>query len=329
VTLGYSGSRTRLRSAQAAAAPFVTPEVVSLGDSDGNRTMRYGGTIDVLPVDGLRAGVGFWHEAIAGEVDEVSGTSMLGRVTAVLSPGLTLSAEGGAARFGGPRREPGPPNATGRSWGTIQAGARLRARPTSGGASIDLRVERAPLGFNPELVQNQATRTETRVVVDAPLGLFRVRGAGRAGRIEALGEPANGRLSIEGGVLLPLGGRVLPSVVYRVSGFDRPSSAGYFAPRSARTVEIGTYLEAGDDGPVSLAADLGAGLQRVAEHGAAAGSWSRVWRAWAQGSVALGPSRSWSIELEAYDSPFALEGASAGGNWRFLSVSSGIRWCLR
>jgi hypothetical protein len=43
----------------------------------------------------------------------------------------------------------------------------------------------------------------------------------------------------------------------------------------------------------------------------------------------LGPGRSWFVEIEAYDAPFALDGAAADGSWRFLSVTSGLRWVIR
>jgi hypothetical protein len=211
----------------------------------------------------------------------------------------------------------------------VHAAARLRARMPANGPSMDLRLERAPLGFSPDLVKNEVKRSEARATFEVPVGPLRARGSGRVGRIEARGESPNGRVTIEGGLLMPLGSGVVPSAQFRVSGFERPSAAGYFAPRLAQTLEAGAYLEAGEDGPLSLAADLGAGLQRITEHGATAGRWSRAWRGWAQGSLALGPSRAWLVEVEAYDSPFALDGASAAGSWRFLSVSTGLRWSLR
>jgi Flp pilus assembly protein TadD len=326
--LGVPGAERRFRLAASASSPFVTPEFASLGDSDGNRTTRYGGAVDVAPVDGLRLGAGVRQELVGNDVAEVRGLDLHARVASVLSRGVTLNADIGTMRYGGSRTGPGPRNVTG-SWSTVHAMARLRARTPADGPSMDLRLERAPLGFNPDLVTNEVTRSEARATFEVPVGPLRARGSGRVGRIEALGESPNGRLTIEGGLVWPLGTRVLPSAQFRVSGFDRASAAGYFAPRLAQTLEAGAYLEAGEDGPVSLAADLGAGLQRITEHGASTGGWTRVWRAWAQGSVALGPSRAWSVEVEAYDSPFALDGASASGSWRFLSVSTGLRWALR
>jgi hypothetical protein len=78
-----------------------------------------------------------------------------------------------------------------------------------------------------------------------------------------------------------------------------------------------------------MSADVGGGMQRVTPHGAVTGAWSRVWRAWGQAALALGPGRSWFVEIEAYDAPFALDGAAADGSWRFLSVTSGLRWVIR
>ena len=326
--LGVTGAAHRLQLAASAAAPFVTPEFASLGDSDGNRTTRYGGAVDVAPVDGLRLGAGVRQEIVRNDVTDVRGLDLEARITAVLSRGVNLNADLGTIRYGGSRTGPGPRNAMG-SWTSLHATARLRARMPADGPTMDLRVERAPLGFNPGLIANEVTRSEARATFEVPVGPLRARGSGRVGRIEALGEAPNGRVTVEGGLLFPLGSRVLPSAQFRVTGFDRPSAAGYFAPRLAQTLEAGAYLEAGEDGPVSLAADLGAGMQRITEHGAPTGGWGRAWRAWAQGSLALGPSRSWSIEVEAYDAPFALDGASAAGSWRFLSVSTGLRWSLR
>jgi hypothetical protein len=322
------GARQRLHAASAAAAPGISPEWQSAGDSDGNRTSRFGLALDAVPVDGLRVGASARRETIVSALDETHGTSLAARFAAVPSRGVNVNAEVGAIRYATPRQEPGPRNAGG-SWTAIHTLARVRVRAPAAGPSLDLRVERAPVGFNPVLVANEVVRSEARATVEVPLGALRARGIGRLGRMESSLESANGRVSVEGGLLVPLGGRWLPSVQYRVSAFQRGSSAGYFAPRLARTAEAGAYFEAGDGGPLTLAADLGAGVQRITEHGAAAGDWTRVWRAWAEGSVALGPSRVWSVEIEAYDSPFALEGASASGSWRSLSVSTGLRWTLR
>lgn len=325
---GVPGAGQRRRAASAAAAPFIAPEWTSLGDSDGNRTSRFGVALDAVPVDGLRVGASVRQETITSVVDEIHGTGLAARLAAVPSRGVNVNGEVGAARYGVSRQGPGP-RPDGGSWTTLHAVARVRVRAPGAASTLDLRIERAPVGFNPLLVANEVVRSEARATVEVPMGAVRARGVGRVGRMESALESSNGRVSVEGGLLLPLGSRWLPSVQYRVSAFDRPSAAGYFAPQLARTAEAGAYFEAGEDGPVTLAADLGAGVQRITEHGAPAGAWTRVWRAWARGSVALGPSRFWSVEVEAYDAPFALEGASAAAHWRSVSLSTGLRWTLR
>ncbi len=326
--LGVRGASNRLHAALAAAGPSVSPDAASMGDSDGNRTHRLGGAVDFMVADGVRLGVGAQRHVISDDLDEVRGSHAFVRAGAGPMPGVTVTAQGGLARFDASPR--------GAGWSMVQSGLRLRARTSGNGPSADLRIERAPVGFSPQLVANRVSRSETRLVVELPVAAVRLRGSGRVAQFEAPGEPRNGRTGVEGAVVLPLGGgRVQPALQYRLVGFDRASAAGYFAPRRAETAEGGLYFDLGDDGPLSIAADIGAGVQRVAEHhadgppsSAAVGPWSRILRAWGQASLALGPSRSWVVELEAYDAPFALEGATAG-SWRFISISSGLRRALR
>jgi len=332
--LDVPGAASRLRAALAAGAPAITPDAAALGDSDGNRTTTFGGSVDMMLGDGVRLAAGGRRHTITNDIEEVQGVDLLARLVAAPVPGVQLTVQGGTARFAGPAS-----NAD--SWTALRIGTRLRVRAPAQGPSIDLRAERAPLGFSPLLIMNRVTRSEVRAIVEVPVAALRLRGTGRVGRFEAPGEPANGRSGAEGALVLPLGsGHVLPSVQYRLVGYQRASAAGYFAPRRAETVEGGVYIEFGEDGPLSIAADVGAGRQRVAEYRAvgvpggpprstAPGPWSRVLRAWGQASLSLAPSRSWYVEVEAYDAPFALEGVATTGNWRFLSVSSGLRWALR
>ena len=347
--LGVPGARTRLRNAHAAAAPSVTPEAVSLGDSDGNRTARFGGSVDLMIADGTRVGAGGARGTVGNDVGKVSGTDLDLRIAATPSALVRLSAAVGIVRYDGlaeraPSPVEGPGQAPGqapgqgppiipqgrtREWNTTRASARVRIRAPGQGPSLDLRLERAPVGFSPLLVENHVERLESRLTVELPLAALRLRGIGRFGHLEAMGEAPNGRTSLEGAVVYPLGARLQPSLQYRRAGFTHASTAGYFAPRLAETIEAGAYLESSDDGPLTISADAGAGMQRVTPHGGLAGSWSRVWRAWAQAALAMGPGRAWFVELEAYDAPFALEGAAATGSWRFLSVSSGLRLVIR
>ena len=350
--LGVRGAATRRGAANAAAAPAITPEAVSLGDSDGNRTTRFGASVDVMAGDGVRLGVRAMRQAIQSDVDEVRGLDVEARLSATPSSLVRLNGSVGIIGFGGiaesgtvPLPGPGqgqgqgpvqgpvqgpptlPPGRTG-SWSAMAASARVRLRAPGTGPSLDFRLDRAPVGFNPQLIRNHVERSEARATLELPLSALRLRGVGRFGQLTSAGEGSNSRTSVEGALALPLG-MWQPSLQYRRTGFARPSLAGYFAPRLAETLEAGTYLESGDDGLLTMSADLGAGMQRVTPHGAVTGAWSRVWRAWGQAALALGPGRSWFVEIEAYDAPFALEGAATDGSWRFLSVTSGLRWVIR
>ena len=338
--LGAPGAAGRRGAALAAAAPAITPEAVSLGDSDGNRTTRFGASVDVMAGDGLRLGVGAMRHAIRSDIDEVHGFDVGARLSATPSSLVRLNGSLGVVGYDGiiesvplPGQGPGqgPPTIPQRRterWNAVAASARVRLRAPAHGPSLDFRLDRAPVGFNPQLVQNHVERAEARATIEFPLSVLRVRGIGRVGQLTASGEGANSRTSVEGALLLPLG-TWQPSVQYRRAGFARPSLAGYFAPRLAETMEAGAYLESADDGLLTMSADVGAGMQRITPHGAAAGSWSHVWRVWGQAALALGPGRAWFVEIEAYDAPFSLEGAATDGSWRFLSFTSGLRWVIR
>jgi len=342
------GSDKRLAAARAMAAPSITPEVTTFGDSDGNRTTRLGGSLDFMPLDGVRLGARVHQQDITSDVetapegpqqppgpppaprsppsrsprDVVRGTDLGLHLSAVPAPAVRLSVDAGATRYDASA------NAT--PWTASRVKARVRARTSPAGPSLDLRAERGPVGFSSLLIANRVLRSEGRVTLDIPLSVLRLRGTGWLGQFEAMSEPANSRAGAEVAVVGSLGsGRVQPSVNYRLGGYQRPSTAGYFAPQRAETVEGGLYVEGSEDETWSLAADLGGGKQRVTEHGGAPGPWSTVWRAWASAAFAIGPSRSWFLEVEAYDAPFSLESAVTAGSWRFLSVSSGIRWALR
>jgi hypothetical protein len=335
VHLNVTGADGRLARARAMAAPALSPEVTSLGDSDGNRTTRFGGLIDFMVADGARLGALVQRDVITSEsapttpgpprtlLDQVEGTDLRLQASARPTPQVNLSMQAGTARFERSTRGAVP-------WTAFRSEARMRARMPRNGASIDVRVEHAPMAFNPLLVDHHVVRSEARAMVEVPIATLRLRGIGRVGRFEANGEAPNSRAGAEAAVLLPLGGgRVQPSLHYRSVGFQRASAAGYFAPRRAETTEAGLSVDGGDNGRISLTAELGAGLQRVAEHGGVPGPWSRAWRAWSQASLSLGPSRVWFVELEAYDAPFAVEGVSTTSGWRYLSLNSGLRWALR
>jgi hypothetical protein len=318
---GVRGAEEREGYARSLAAPMVEPIASYQRDSDGNRASRLGGFADVMAADGVRLGAGAERLTTGDGLLESSGVNAYGRLVVRASPGVRFDLQAGAVRLASPT--PG-----GAEWTTPQGDLRLRLRAPLGGPSLELRAQRLALGTAPVLVANRVTRTEARATAEIPAGFLRLRASGRAGQMEATGEAANGRLGAEGAIVAPLGERVQLAAQYRWMGFQRASQAGYFAPRAAETVESGVYFELGGDGPVSLAADLGGGVQRVAVQGTNAGPWTRSLRAWGYGSVAMGPARALYAEVEAYDSPFAPEGVATSGAWRFVSVAVGVRWGL-
>jgi hypothetical protein len=341
----HTGSESRLIAARAASSAAIAPEVSSTGDSDGNRTNRFGGVIDFMIADGTRLGIGMRRNVVGTDIEDVQGTGAEVRFAAAPADGMQLTLRGGATSFAIPTtnpipQQPGPPQGGGppfgtapggrESWTALEVDGRLRARRSMSGASVDGRVEHASFAYSPLLIANHATRTEARMTMEVPVSMVRLRGTSRFGMVRTADESANRRTGFEGAVLLPLGGgRVQPSVQYREAAYQHPTLAGYFAPRRAATAEAALYFETGDDGRLSMAADLGAGMQRVTPHGGGPGPWTRAWRAWTSASFALGPARAWYVEAEAYDAPFGLESAATAGTWRYLSLSSGVRWALR
>jgi hypothetical protein len=173
--------------AESQVAPTITPDVASAGDSDGNRTSRIGGEIDFAVADGVRLGAGVRRRVIANDIDEVQGNDVLARLTARPMPGLTVMMEGGATRFGAlPGTGP---------WTTVHASARVRARAAGEGPSLDLRGEHVPLAFSPQLVVNQVSRSEARVMAEVPLAALRLQGTGRVALFHAPSELRIGALA--------------------------------------------------------------------------------------------------------------------------------------
>jgi hypothetical protein len=213
-------------------------------------------------------------------------------------------------------------------WVTPFGEARFRRRGSTG-PNVDLRVQGAPLAVSPLLVANRAARVEARGTLELPAGALRIRPGGRIGSVSANGEPSNARTGWDLALAIPLGWQGEISGQYHRLSYASPSAAGYFAPRLVETREAAGYFERETDGGLTLAADVGAGVQRVAEHGAGMGTWERALRGWASMSIPV--SAGWVLwsEAEAYDSPFAPEGVSTSASWRFLSLSIGLRWMLQ
>lgn len=312
---GAEDVRQRLGRARFPAAPALEPIGGYARDSDGNQTWRYGLSGDVA----IRGGFRFGAQATRSDIDD-------GLTTAVLDEGvfrldgrprstLRLQLDAGVARLAA--------EGSG-TWTTPETNLHLRWHELGGPAVLDVRALRMPLGTAPLLVHNQAMRNELRLQGTLPAGPLRLKLGTRAAAIATAVERANLRLQGDAAVALPIGWRGEVSAQYHRLGFQRTSSAGYFAPRRVETVEGGSYWELGGEGRWSAEVDLGIGMQRLEKQGEPVGPWKLAVRGW--GSVNLDLSRIIRLrsELEAYSAPFAPSGAVTAPNWRYFSFTFGL-----
>jgi tetratricopeptide (TPR) repeat protein len=319
--LGRNVPGTLAMRAQRDVAPALEPVAGYQRDSDGNRSTRAGAVVDLAPADQWRIGLGAFQGLVRDDFASVTTTEGLARAAVRPRSNLRILMQAGATRFSD--------DLSGTSWTAPAADVRLRWRASGGGPALEVRAEHMALGVSPQLIANEVQRTEGRAMLELPAGPLRIRGMGRVASVSAAGESANQRLAGSGALVLPLGWRGELSAQYHRMGYQRPSQAGYFAPEVVETMEGGAYLELGEDGPLSLAIDLGAGSQRIAEHDAPYGRWARALRGWSMVSFALAPGRALWLETEAYDAAFAPEGTATSSSWRFVSASLGLRWALR
>ena len=303
----------RLARGRLRAAPTLEPVGGYARDSDGNRTWKYGLNGDVA----LRGGWRFGGRVVRSAIGDGSGEATLdeGLLRLEGRPRMAwrVDLSGGPTRLATPGADP---------WLTGVGDARIRWRHQA--TAVEIRAQRVALGTTPQLVANRAMRNEAKLGIELPAGPLRLRAAGRAGLIEALGEDANRRLLGDAALALPLGWRGEISAQYHRLGYERASTAGYFAPERVETIEGGSYWELGGDGAVSFSVDLGAGGQRVAEQGAEVGPWKLALRGWALLAVDLSRTIQWRTEAEAYSAPFAPVGVATAPDWRYGSITTGL-----
>lgn len=315
---GVVGVQGRLQLARAQSGPAAEPMFGYQRDSDGNAVTRAGAALDAMVADGVRLGVSGERGSISDALETVRTSTGSARIEARLSARTRFDALATVTSFGG---------AASGAWTAAQGDARVRWRAANGGPALDLRAQRLALGSAPLLAEHQVVRNEARATVELPLGRLRVRGTTRVGVLQALQEAGNQRLENDGALALPLGTSEL-SAQYRTISYDHASASGYFAPRRVQSMEGGWYFERGDGG-ISIAADLGAGAQRLARQGEALGTWGASFRGWSYLSIPMGPARALWAEVEAYDAPFPEAGVATSPSWRFVSLSTGVRWSFR
>ncbi len=309
-----------LRLARALAAPSVQPLVMTSQDSDGDRTIGTGFAADLMIADGARLGARAMHREVSGG-GASAGVDDAGLQFA-LRPRSTWRIDGGAGAVRFDVR--GNPKPVVRWTGEL----RTRWRAPQNGPSLELRAQRNPLAATPELVGNLAVRDEGRLGLELPIGRLRLRGAMKGTLIETAID-RNWRRGAEGGMALQIVSAWTPWLRYEVGGYHDATTSGYFAPRRAEGITLGSTLELGEGAPWLLEFDGGAGLQRFAAQGTAMGVWRPGATAYAYASGSLGAGREVCLELEAEDSPGLSTAAAASTNWRYSSARLSLRWALR
>ena len=311
--------KRELAAARVAAAPAITPLVGGSHDSDGNTTLRLGGAAELGAPGPLRVGVRATREQVGDGVTHVGLDELALRAAARPSGALQIEAEGGATRV----------EAVGGAGATVTPTGQLRARwrDPMGGPAVDLRARRNVIDASPLLVTNRVVRTEIGAIIEVPVaGGLKLRGIGRTAALSSAFD-VNHRTTFAGVAALA----VTPSV--EVSGqvheirYSRPSSAGYFAPRLIQIAQVGSYIELETARSFVLAFDLGAGVQRVAQQGAALGPWRRALRLYSLVAVPLAPGRELRFELDGDDSGVATESATTA-QWRYVSMQLSLRVAL-
>src|SRR5437899_1836579 len=153
--------RRELAAARVAAAPAITPLVGGSRDSDGNTTLRLGGTAELAAPGPTRLGVRATREQVRDGVTAIGLDELTLRATARPEGALQIDAEGGATRG----------DAVGGAGATLTPTGQLRVRwrDPMGGPAVDFRARRNVIDASPLLVTNRVVRTEIGVILELPV----------------------------------------------------------------------------------------------------------------------------------------------------------------
>jgi hypothetical protein len=205
--------------------------------------------------------------------------------------------------------------------------ARLVWRKPGDALAVDVRVGRQLLDASPYLVAQGVLRDEASLSLDLRLaGPMRVRGFGKLGRVHNADE-SNGR-QIFGGALAYVPGAYEISLRAQTMRYDTATALAYFSPRRVQTAELGTYFERETDRGITIAMDLGAGAQQVAEWSSVSPGWSPAFHAWTQVVVPLNGTFALGTEIEAYDSRVGSDARAptvGAARWRYASGIVSLR----
>lgn len=205
--------------------------------------------------------------------------------------------------------------------------ARLAWRKPGNAVAVDMRASRQLLEASPYLVAQGVLRDEASLSLDLRLiGPIRVRGFGKLASVHNADE-SNGR-QIYGGALVFAPAAYEISLRTQTMRYDTATALAYFSPRRVQTAELGTYFERETDRGITLAMDLGGGVQQVTEWSSPAAGWSPTAHAWTQVVVPLNDVLALGTEIEAYDSRVGTDARSPtlpASRWRYASLSLSLR----
>jgi cytochrome c-type biogenesis protein CcmH/NrfG len=317
-------ARTRelLENALAESAFSLRPFFGLSHDSDENRIKRWGLEGEWQLTQRSRWGLHaerneVWDPFSSGKVDELALFAKWQPLGALKLDGLA-----GSARLAAD--QPGQ-NAKYRP----VSGLRVRSGGAADGAATEIRIAQNPLIATPGLVAQPVELAEVKASLDLPVsGPFRARARGQAGVLDAATD-ANHRSGYQLGPVYRWRPAAEIGVFYSRLGYEHATAGGYFAPRLAETVEVGTYIEYERLWPLTFALDAGAGQQRVQKQGEDVRGWIATYRLWALVSYALKPGVSLDLEVEHYDSPVAGNAVAPTANWSYNAATLSLRFGVR
>jgi tetratricopeptide (TPR) repeat protein len=208
-------------------------------------------------------------------------------------------------------------------------GLRLRWNRPAEGPAVEIRATQAPLLATPGLVAQPVELKEVKAGLDLPVeGPIRARVRGQDGVLDSPID-VNRRKGYQVGPVYRWRPAAEVGIFYSRLAYDHATTAGYFAPELAETIELGTYIEYDGLWPLTFAIDAGAGQQRVQKFGEDIRNWIATYRLYGLASYELKPGMSVDLEVEHYDSPIAGNAVAPVANWRYnaalLSLRIGVR----
>jgi tetratricopeptide (TPR) repeat protein len=312
-------SEEALDGALAESGPSLRPFFGLSNDTDENRIKRWGLDAEWQLTPRSRWGVHaeraeVWDPFTSGTVDSLA-------VFAKWQPlsQLRLDALGGVSRL----------TANQASLDRALAGLRLRWNRPAEGPAAELRATQNPLLATPGLVAQPVELKEIKAGLDLPVsGPVRARARGQTGVFDSAID-VNHRSGYQLGPVYRWRPAAEVGVFYSRLGYDHATTAGYFAPELAETIELGTYIEYEGWAPLTFAVDAGAGQQRVQKFGESVRNWIATYRLWGMVSYAVKPGVSVDLEVEHYDSPIAGNAVAPTANWRYNAALLSLRFGVR